>query len=802
MGAAGRRHPARHSPRIMIANLVQRLERLLFGNRAVILGALAMLTVVMAAFAFQLRMDAGFDKQLPQDHEYIQTFFKFRDEVFGANRIIVVVHPRQGGIWAAPALKKLYDVTQEVMFLPGVDRRTVSSLWTPTTRVLEVTEEGFRAEDVIGGDVTPDQLSPDKIERIRRNAVAGGYIGSLVAADNGGAMIVADLLEFDPKTKARLDYLDFAARLEKDLRGKHEDAQFEIQIVGFAKQIGDIAEGAKSVVRFFLLAFLLTAAAVYAYSRSWKLTFLPLFCSLVSVVWQFGTLRLLGYGLDPLAVLVPFLVFAIGVSHGVQQINFIAKEVCAGVDANTAARRSFSGLLIPGSMALVTAFVGFATLTLIPIPMIRELGITASIGVAYKIVTNLVMLPVTASYFQFDDRYIERANRLRGLRLRVMGFLGGIGETRNAAIGTLVCLVLFAVAFVQSQGRHVGHLKPGAPELHVDSRYNRDAAAIVSRFDLGLDVLTVVFETPRDGCYRHDVMAYMDQFAWQMSNIPGVLSVASVAQLAKQAYAGTNEGHPKWTALARDERSLANSVGLIPEGTGLFNTGCTVLPVNIFLADHKATTIKTAIAAVREFREREKRDGVQVRLASGNVGVQAATNEVLETTELPMMLYVYVTIVALVFLTYRDWRAMVACCLPLTLATFLGYWFMKELDIGLTVATLPVMVLAVGIGVDYAFYIYNRLQLYLAQGVDIVTAFRQALMETGNATIFTAITLSIGVATWSFSALKFQADMGLLLTFMFMVNMVMAITLLPALAVMIDVLIPRRRPVRAPFLAH
>ena len=786
----------------MIGSFVQRLESLFFARRGLVLGLLAALTVVMAAFAVQLRMDAGFDKQLPQDHEFIRTFFQFREEVFGANRIIVVVHPRQGEVWTAPALRKLYDVTQAVMFLPGVDRRTVSSLWTPTTRVLEVTEEGFRAEDVIGGDITPDQLTPEKIERIRHNAVAGGYIGSLVANDNGGAMIVADLLEFDPKTRARLDYLDFAARLEGDLRGRHEDAQFEIQIVGFAKQIGDIAEGAKSVVQFFLLAFLLTAAAVYAYSRSWKLTFLPLACSLVSVVWQFGTLRLLGYGLDPLAVLVPFLVFAIGVSHGVQQINFIAKEVCAGADSMAAARRSFSGLLIPGTMALITAFVGFATLTLIPIPMIRELGITASIGVAYKIVTNLVMLPLAASCFRFDDGYVERANRLRGLRVRAMGFLGRIGETRNAAIGTLACIVLFAVAFAQSQGRHVGHLAPGAPELHADSRYNRDAAAIVSRFDLGLDVLTVVFEVPRDGCYRHDVMAYLDGFAWQMANVPGVLSVASVAQLAKQAYAGTNEGHPKWTALARDERSLANSVGLIPEGTGLFNPGCTVLPVNIFLADHKATTIKTAVAAVRAFREAEPLGGVTLRLASGNVGVQAATNEVLETTELPMMLYVYATIVALVFVTYRDWRAMVACCLPLTLATFLGYWFMKELDIGLTVATLPVMVLAVGIGVDYAFYIYNRLQLYLAQGVDIVAAFKQALMETGNATIFTAITLSVGVATWSFSALKFQADMGLLLTFMFMVNMVMAITLLPALAVVIDLLIPRRRPVRAPFLAH
>ncbi|HEX8012034.1 MAG TPA: efflux RND transporter permease subunit [Casimicrobiaceae bacterium] len=785
----------------MLTGLIGRLERWLFANRGKTLAALALLTVVMAVFAAQLRMSAGFDKQLPQGHEYIETFYKYRDQVFGANRIMVVVRARQGDMWTAPFLKKLNEVTQAVMFLPGIDRRTVTSLWTPNTRVLQITEEGFRAEDVIGGDITPEALSPEKIARIRANALIGGYVGALVANDGSGAMVVADLLDADPVSRKKLDYLDLARRLE-EVRTKLETPEFEIQIIGFAKQIGDIADGAKSVARFFLLAFLLTGAAVYVYSRSWVLTLLPLGASLASVVWQFGTLRLLGYGLDPLAVLVPFLVFAIGVSHGVQQINYISKELCAGVDTLTAARRSFSGLLIPGTMALVTAFVGFATLTLIPIPMIRELGITAAIGVAYKIVTNLVMLPLAVSYFSFGDAFVARVNRLRERRANAAALLGRIAETRNAAIGTLLAAGLFAVAYVQGQGRQIGYLQAGAPELRAEARYNRDAEAIVRTFDVGLDVLSVVLETRRDGCYDYPTMEYVDQFSWQMQNAPGVLSVASAALLAKQAFAGFNEGNPRWSALPRDPKSLANAVGLAPEGSGLYNPGCTILPVHLYLADHKAETIKKVIGAVKDFRSRNPSDRAVVRLASGNVGVQAATNEVLEATELPMLLYVYLTIVALVFLTYRDWRAMIACTLPLTLATVLGYWFMKELQIGLTVATLPVMVLAVGIGVDYAFYIYNRLQIYLAQGVDIVTSFKQALRETGVATIFTALTLSVGVATWSFSALKFQADMGLLLTFMFMINMLMAITLLPALAVMIDLLVPRRRPVRVPFLSH
>jgi hypothetical protein len=220
--------------------------------------------------------------------------------------------------------------------------------------------------------------------------------------------------------------------------------------------------------------------------------------------------------------------------------------------------------------------------------------------------------------------------------------------------------------------------------------------------------------------------------------------------------------------------------------------------VHAYLADHKATTIQRVVDAVKKFRADHKLAGVNVRLASGNAGVLAAVNEEVSRSELPMMLWVYAAIATLVLIAYRDLRAVIACCLPLTVATFIGYWFMKELNIGLTVATLPVMVLAVGIGVDYAFYIYNRLQFHLVQGEPIVAALEHAIMEVGMATIFTAITLAVGVVTWSFSALKFQADMGKLLAFMFIINLVMAMTALPALAVVLERLFPRSHPPHIP----
>lgn len=787
-----------------IVGFVKSLENFFFRYRAPTLAVLLLFTAVMGYLAFQLRMSAGFDKQLPVGHEYTQTFFKYREQLFGSNRIMVVVRAKKDDIWTKASLTKLHEVTQAVLFLPGVDRRSVQSLWTPNTRVYELTEEGFNAEDVIGGNITPEALDAEKMARIRDRVVRGGYMGNLVANDNTASMIVADLLEEDTNSHQKLDYLDLAQKLEANIRAKLETADHEIEIIGFAKQIGDIAAGAKGVAGFFALAALLTALAVYWYCRSILLTLLPIACSMVSVVWQFGTLTLLGYGLDPLGILVPFLVFAIGVSHGVQQINAISKAVAEGSDSMGAARESFSSLFIPGTLALVTAFVGFITLVMIPIPMIRELGITASIGVGYKIITNLIMLPVVASYFRFSRAYalhLEEIQARRGLIIERLGFIADINHAR-LVLG--VTMVLFGVAVWQSHGRHIGALQPGAPELRADSRYNRDVENIVSRFDLGMDVLTVVFETPNDSCNSFQVVNYIDQFTQHMTQVPGVLSVTSISQLAKFANAGLNEGNPKMTALPRDNKALQVAVGYLPEAGGLFNRACTMMAANIYLADHKATTITPAIAAVKEFRQQfdPEQLGIKVLLASGNIGVLGATNEEIEARELPMMLYVYAAIMILVLLAYRDWRAMLACCVPLTVATFLGYWFMKTLDIGLTVATLPVMVLATGIGVDYAFYIYNRLLIHLSQGQEMKPALEGALREVGIATIFTAITLSVGVATWSFSDLKFQADMGILLTFMFMVNMVMAITVLPAFAVKLDSLFPRKGPVKAPAIGH
>lgn len=775
------------------------VELVVFKGKIVILALLAAFTVLMGAYAGKLRMEAGFLKQVPTQHAYVQTFLKYENEVPGANLILIAVKARQGTIWTPAFLKRLYEVTDEVTFLPGVRRTTVRSLWSTTTRVTENTEQGIDSYPVVPSGVTANAIAESDADLIRDRALNGGHKGFLFSNDQTAALIVAELQEIDPVTQRKLDYLDLADRLERQVRAKYEDDETEIEIVGFAKFIGDIADGASSVAIFFALAFVLTALAVHLYVRSVQLTFLAVFCSLVSVVWQFGLLHLMGRSLDPLAVLVPFLVYAIGVSHGVQQVNLIASEISEGRSADEAARATFRRLLVPGSLALITDLVGFLTLYLIPIEVIRDLAVMASLGVALKIVTNLVMLPLLASYLTPDPEFASTYERLRRSRERIMRFVAGVARPRNAAAILVAFVGLLTVAMQETRQRHIGDLTPGFSELWPTSRYNRDIADIVQRFSISADALIVVVETPQDACIDDRTMRLVNRFARHMRDVDGVNSVRSLPGSVRETAAIWHEGDLRWIGLPHSPTEFIQLTAPYDPSTGLLNESCTVLPVVVYMNDHKATSIEGVIAAVERFRatdaEALARDDVNFRLAMGGIGIMAATNDVIAETELPMLFWVYAAIVILVWLAYRDWRAVLCCCLPLLLATFLGYWFMTAIGVGLKVSTLPVLVLATGIGVDYAFYIYSRLQIFLDDGMNISDAYSLALQQIGVAVVFTGVTLSVGVSTWAFSGLKLQADMGLLLSFMFLVNMAAAIFFLPAFAVMLDKLFPPRRHV-------
>lgn len=813
-----------HGGNVEAGPITRALESLIFGARPVVLAIFAIVTVIALVLASQLRVDAGFKKQIPLEHEYMQTFLDYEADFGGANRVLVALMARDGQDMFTPGFfTALEGLTSEVMAIDATDNARVRSLFTPNVRFVEVVEDGFAGGNVIPNEFSAEHATDESFETIRSNIVKAGIVGRLVAKDWSGAMIWADLI---PESEVnKIDYQDIAAQFEA-LRGKYEAQGYDVRIIGFAKMVGDISDGARSVILFFFLTVAFTWLLLFLYSTSAKLASLTVFASLVAVVWMLGALRLMGFGIDPMNMLTPFLIFAIAVSHGEQMINRFRGELFfggledgtvdelrqrQGVDSLTAARAAFRMLLVPGAVALIAGCIGFATILMIPIRIIFELAITATVGVALTLLTDLILLPVMLSYTRLRNMERKREYRLRQLtRFDVIwAFLTRFSKPIPAAIIILIGVTTWWFAEDYGDKVMVGDAQEGVAELRPEARYNQDARAITEKFALGVDILNVIVEGRPDACtMSYPTMELVDRFAWHLTNVPGVQQVITLPMAAKLVNAGWNDGAIKWRVLPRDSDSLRLATQGFETDSGLLNSDCSAMPVTAFLSDHRAETIDRVVASVKDFREangawhegvnlREQlaaeaqkaeeageaftSDAVNLRLATGNIGVMAATNDTVRAVEQHMLLFLYAAVFLMCLISFRNPLAALCIVLPLVLVTELGHSLMVELDIGMKVNTLTVVALGVGIGVDYAIYIFARMRESLRQGKTVSESYFIALKTTGIAIFYTALTLAVGVAMWIFSDLKFQADMGVMLTFMFVVNMIAAIIFLPAL---------------------
>ncbi|MEM0923768.1 MAG: MMPL family transporter [Pseudomonadota bacterium] len=753
------------------------LGRVIFSARPLVVLIFALVTALLTYQVTGLRSDAGFEKMIPAEHPYVAKFLEHREALGGLTNVVrVVVAAREGTVLDAEYLETLRQITDDVFYISGVDRGNLKSLWTPNMRWMAVTSEGFS-----GGPVIPRSYDGSRasLEDVGENIRRSNQVGILVANDFRSTIIQAPLVTTDPETGAPLDYAAFSAALE-EIRAKYSSDTIAIHITGFAKLVGDLIEGVSVIAIFFMVALGIMAVLLVLYTHCWRSTLLGMSCSVIAVIWQLGLLTTLGYGLDPYSVLVPFLIFAIGASHAIQIINATMLRSVEGAGRLQAARGAFGALAAPGSTALLSDSIGFLTLIVIPIAVIGELAIAAGLGVAMVLLTNLILLPVLLSYVGVSKRAAERAaGKQAGEARALWRFVGGFATQPRAMIAIGVAVVLAAGGAWKATDLEIGDLDKGAPELHPDSRYNRDVAFLSENYATSTDVLVVMTETPPEACVHYETLALMDQLQWRLENTPGVQGTISISDAAKLGTQGFNEGNLKWRALNRNQLVANATLSRVP--TGFFNTDCSMAVIVVFLEDHKAATLRRATGMVEDFNANTETGSVVFALAAGNAGVEAATNEVIGAAQYQILALVYAVVAVLILLTFRSLTALVVILLPLALTSVLAQALMASLGMGVKVATLPVIALGVGIGVDYGIYIYDRLRFYLRQGQELAEAYLNAVRTTGHAVAFTGLALAIGVATWIFAPTKFQADMGLMLTFMFVWNMIGALTLLPAL---------------------
>lgn len=753
-------------------------------------------------------------------------------------------------IYEPAFLDRLKTLTDAVFFLPGVDRTRVSSLFTPDLTYFEVVEGGINLGNVVPRNYAPTpEMMADIRQRVAKAGVIGRYVasgqdGAMIVAEllerhpvTGEKLDykrLADQLEdqlrqriaspvmYEYRLKADRPpyragevvwrgYTDYGWRLrfqtfeaaQMDAEGRailiggeevtvqalpnpDHAPELSVHLIGFAKVVGDVTDASAEVIAYFFVAMALTLGLLWWFCGSLKLSLLPLTAGLVAVVWELGLLRLTGFGLDPFAILVPFLILSIGVSHGVQYVNGWANEVAEhGLDPLAASIATFRRLAIPGTVAILTDVIGFGTLAFIQIDIVREMAINAAMGMAAVIVTNKALLPILLSWVRVDDLAVFRERHHRRLaageplwrRLTVFA-------TARGALPILAASVLVLAWAIHMYPRlTVGDAQAGVPELKPDGRYNRDSAVVVGNFAIGVDILKVIAETGEYGCLDHRVMETIDGLVWRLQNTEGVASALALPTVAREVRGLWNEQASKWKVLPRNRDAMAQLVGRIPSSTGLQNLDCSRMPVLVFTTDHRAETLDRILTVVKDYQNSESPgSGVRFKLASGNVGVMAATNEEIRAREIVVIVWVHLTLLIFVWLSFRSLASVICIITPLVLCSLLTYGFMALIGIGMKAATLPVAAFGVGIGVDDGIYLWGVFAHYLGRGLPLREAYAQALRSTGKAVLFTSLTLVVAVAMWLFSGLQFQADMGLLLVTMFTANLLGALLLLPALA--------------------
>jgi predicted RND superfamily exporter protein len=373
--------------------------------------------------------------------------------------------------------------------------------------------------------------------------------------------------------------------------------------------------------------------------------------------------------------------------------------------------------------------------------------------------------------------------RSEGVKHPFWEWISKVTRPKVATVVVIIGVLAFGFGSYVRKDLKTGDIDPGAPELRPDSRYNLDNAFIVNNYSTSSDLFVVMVEKPGQPCGDYDTLVAMDNLQWELEHLPGVQGVYSMVDDIRKMVTGFNEADLKFRAMSR--ALIINDNALVHASQEVVNRACDLGMIRINLDDHKAETLERVVKLVEEFAAENNTENVKFLMGAGNAGIEAATNVEVEKAQLLMTILVFSVIFVVCLMTFRSLRGAVAVVLPLYLTSVLCEALMTKMGIGIKVATLPVIAVGVGIGVDYGIYMYNKYRYYQESGSG-EKSFYLALITTGRAVIFTGITLSIGVLTWVFSPIKFQADMGLLLTFMFLVNLFGAIVFMPAIASLIS----------------
>jgi len=758
-----------------------RLANWFLDHRMLTIGMVLIPSLVLAYALPSIEVYSRFADLLPAKHSYIKNYNRMKQTFGGANVVTMSleVTSEDGDIFTLPTLNKIKRLTEEVDVIQGVNHYQVASIAHPKIRRIRTTAGGMiKSEPVLPRDIPDD---PEVLKRLREESFNNDIVyGTYISADGRAALILAG---FDEE---RLDYNTIFTRLKELKVEVEEDGETTLYIAGEPMLKGWIYYHSSELALIFGITLTVMVTLLYLHFHSMAGVIVPMLGTGLAAIWGLGLVGWLGYNLDPLILVVPILISARTASHCVQMMERYHDEIRLGHSRDASVRKCMGELIVPASIAIFTDAGGLLVLAVSSIPIIAKLGIFCSFWSLSNLLTVTILVPLVLSFLpppKVADA--EHKHVYSRIMTNWAAFLTSPGAGR--IVFGLAGLIIVG-AFWYAKDAVVGENKPGSPILFQQSEYNVAASNIAGKF-AGANQFSIYFESEEAHTMKKpEVVEIMEEFGRHMSSTVNYGGTRDIPNLVRSINRLYHYDDPRWSLVPTTQRDIGNTLFMYEAGAAIPGVILEYMDLEgrtanfvVFFKDATGPTVYAAIDKAEEFLAANPIEGVTPRFAGGIIGTTAAANQEVEQSELIQTCLIMVVVMLSVMFTYRSIVAALLVFIVLAMAVLINRAYMGFRGIGLNVNTLPVTAVGIGIGVDYAIYMLDRMREEVRHR-SIDDAVRVALSTTGAAVLFTAVTVVAGIFYWiPGSSLRFNSEMAMLLSLLMISNMIGAISLLPLL---------------------
>jgi len=765
-----------------LMNLAASISEWAIRQRVAVCVVIALITLGFAAALTQLDIRTHFSDMVPHDHPYVKVHQKYQDSFAASNRVTILVKAKEGDIFRLPVLEEIRRITYDLQQVEGVNPLQITSLASKKLKRVNASSEGIETQPMMWPDLPSDE---QKMLELRQAVLNNPLVyGLYVDRDLGSALIQVDFYDH------LVDYGKIFPQIEAILEASPIKQEVSLHVVGEPILYGWVAHYLHETVSIALLSLAAMLVLLFIFSRTWRGTVLPLIAGVVSAIWALGVGSLLGYNFDPLVIVVAFIITARAFSHSVQLITrFDDLAVGESIDPRKAAQQAMRELFRPGMLGLYADAGAILCVILTPIPLMHKVAIIGAIWVMTIAVSAVLLTPVLLSFIKHPQGYVHPIN-LDGVLQVFIRAASWVVKSRARYAVAPITLVLLGGFLFEATRLSVGDASDGSPILWQKSSFNQDSA-LINRLYPGSEQMFVVIEGDApDALKMPQVLDWMQRFSRYMERQPEIGGSVSMADIVVDIRRNLYEGNPRYRELGATQLENGELISFYMQGADpddlaqfadvKFQNGA----ITLFFRDHKGDTLRKATHYANQFIQDNPLEGAQVKLVGGVLGIIAAVNEILLGDQIEAIALAFLVVVLCCLVVYRSSVSGIFFIIPVLISNVVTFAFMAWQGIGMSISTLPVVALGIGLGVDYAFYIVDSIKEYLEKNPDAepLDAVLQSLGSAGRGVLLTAFTLAAGVLFWSVSSLRFQAEMGMLIGLWLMVSAFTSLFVMPSLA--------------------